>query len=49
MSGIGRKKAERLVLELKDKILAERSHGVTFVLTSHIMSEVEDLSRDRDI
>ena len=31
---------------LKDKILAERSQGKTFVLTSHIMSELEELVDD---
>ncbi|HEV2641133.1 MAG TPA: ABC transporter ATP-binding protein [Candidatus Elarobacter sp.] len=31
---------------LKDKILAERSEGKTFVLTSHIMSELEELVDD---
>ena len=29
---------------LKDKILRERERGCTFVLTSHIMSELEELS-----
>jgi Cu-processing system ATP-binding protein len=29
---------------LKDKILRERARGKTFILTSHIMSEVEELS-----
>jgi Cu-processing system ATP-binding protein len=31
---------------LKDKILAERSAGRTFVLTSHVMSELEELADD---
>ena len=31
---------------LKDKILAQRSTGTTFVVTSHIMSELEDLVDD---
>jgi Cu-processing system ATP-binding protein len=31
---------------LKDKILAERAAGRTFVLTSHIMSELEELADD---
>jgi len=31
---------------LKDKIVAERGRGVTFILTSHIMSEVEELADD---
>jgi Cu-processing system ATP-binding protein len=31
---------------LKDKILAERASGTTFILTSHIMSEVEELADD---
>lgn len=29
---------------LKDKILAERSEGRTFIITSHLMSEVEELA-----
>jgi len=29
---------------LKDKILRERENGVTFVLTSHVMAELEELS-----
>lgn len=31
---------------LKDKILADRERGKTFILTSHIMSELEELSDD---
>ena len=31
---------------LKDKILSERARGRTFILTSHIMSELEELSDD---
>lgn len=31
---------------LKDKILAQRSTGTTFVVTSHVMSELEDLVDD---
>jgi Cu-processing system ATP-binding protein len=31
---------------LKDKIAAERARGCTFILTSHIMSELEELSDD---
>ena len=31
---------------LKDKILAERAAGRTFVLTSHVMSELEELADD---
>ena len=31
---------------LKDKVLAERGRGRTFVLTSHVMSELEELSDD---
>ncbi|HEU4565064.1 MAG TPA: ABC transporter ATP-binding protein [Gemmatimonadaceae bacterium] len=31
---------------LKDKILADRGRGKTFILTSHIMSELEELSDD---
>jgi Cu-processing system ATP-binding protein len=31
---------------LKDKVLAERAGGRTFVLTSHIMSELEELADD---
>jgi Cu-processing system ATP-binding protein len=31
---------------LKDKILRERARGATFILTSHIMSELEELSDD---
>ena len=31
---------------LKDKILAERARGTTFVLTSHVMSELDELSDD---
>jgi Cu-processing system ATP-binding protein len=31
---------------VKNKILAERDKGRTFVLTSHIMSELEELSDD---
>ena len=31
---------------LKDRILRERERGSTFVLTSHIMSELEELSDD---
>jgi Cu-processing system ATP-binding protein len=31
---------------LKDKILAERARGRTFVVTSHIMSELEELADD---
>jgi Cu-processing system ATP-binding protein len=31
---------------LKDKILAERRAGRTFVLTSHVMSELEELADD---
>lgn len=31
---------------LKDKILAERAGGKTFILTSHIMSELEELADD---
>lgn len=31
---------------LKDKILAERSTGRTFVVTSHVMSELEELADD---
>ena len=31
---------------LKDKIAAERARGRTFILTSHIMSELEELSDD---
>jgi Cu-processing system ATP-binding protein len=31
---------------LKDKILAERGAGRTFVLTSHVMSELEELADD---
>lgn len=29
---------------LKDKILRERARGTTFILTSHVMSELEELS-----
>ena len=29
---------------LKDKILRERERGVTFILTSHVMAELEELS-----
>ncbi len=29
---------------LKDKILRERENGVTFILTSHVMAELEELS-----
>ena len=29
---------------LKDKILRERDAGTTFILTSHIMSEIEELA-----
>ena len=31
---------------LKDKIRAERSAGKTFILTSHIISELEELAED---
>jgi Cu-processing system ATP-binding protein len=31
---------------LKDKILADRARGKTFILTSHIMAELEELSDD---
>jgi Cu-processing system ATP-binding protein len=31
---------------LKDKILRERERGATFILTSHVMSELEELSDD---
>jgi Cu-processing system ATP-binding protein len=31
---------------LKDKILADRARGKTFIVTSHIMSELEELSDD---
>lgn len=31
---------------LKDKILAERKDGRTFVITSHVMSELEELADD---
>jgi Cu-processing system ATP-binding protein len=31
---------------LKDKIVRERERGATFILTSHIMSELEELSDD---
>lgn len=31
---------------LKDKVLAERAAGRTFILTSHIMNELEELSDD---
>ena len=31
---------------LKDKVLAERAAGRTFILTSHIMSELEELADD---
>ena len=31
---------------LKDKILAERSRGRTFIITSHIMNELEELADD---
>jgi Cu-processing system ATP-binding protein len=31
---------------LKDKVLTERARGATFILTSHIMSELEELSDD---
>jgi Cu-processing system ATP-binding protein len=31
---------------LKDRILAERERGVTFILTSHVMSELEELADD---
>jgi Cu-processing system ATP-binding protein len=31
---------------LKDKILAERDAGRTFILTSHVMSELEELADD---
>src|SRR5438270_916314 len=31
---------------VKDKIAFERSHGKTFVLTSHVMSELEELADD---
>ncbi|HWJ23254.1 MAG TPA: ABC transporter ATP-binding protein [Gemmatimonadaceae bacterium] len=31
---------------LKDKVLAERAAGKTFILTSHIMSELEELADD---
>ena len=31
---------------LKDKILAQRSSGTTFLLTSHVMSELEELADD---
>lgn len=31
---------------LKDKILAERKEGRTFVITSHVMSELEELADD---
>ena len=32
--------------QLKDKIIADRKRGKTFILTSHIMSEIEELSDD---
>ena len=31
---------------LKDKVLAEKSFGKTFLLTSHIMSELDELADD---
>ena len=31
---------------LKEKIRAERAHGKTFVLTSHVMSDIEELADD---
>jgi Cu-processing system ATP-binding protein len=31
---------------VKDKIATERAHGRTFVLTSHVMSELEELADD---
>jgi Cu-processing system ATP-binding protein len=31
---------------VKDKIATERAHGKTFVLTSHVMSELEELADD---
>lgn len=31
---------------VKDKVLADRSEGRTFVLTSHVMSELEELADD---
>ena len=31
---------------VKDKIAMERAHGKTFVLTSHVMSELEELADD---
>ncbi len=31
---------------IKDKVLAERGRGRTFVLTSHVMSELEELADD---
>ena len=31
---------------VKDKVLAERARGKTFVLTSHVMSELEELADD---
>jgi Cu-processing system ATP-binding protein len=31
---------------LKDRILRERERGATFILTSHVMSELEELSDD---
>jgi Cu-processing system ATP-binding protein len=31
---------------VKDRVLAERSRGRTFVLTSHVMSELEELADD---
>jgi Cu-processing system ATP-binding protein len=31
---------------VKDKVLAERARGRTFVLTSHVMSELEELADD---
>jgi Cu-processing system ATP-binding protein len=31
---------------VKDKILAERANGRTFILTSHVMSELEELADD---
>lgn len=32
--------------QLKDKIRAERDEGTTFILTSHIMSELDELAND---
>ena len=37
---------EKAILALKDKVLRAPGEGTTVILTSHIMSEIEELAED---